>query len=213
MSVNVTGQYGWESAEAPHSCAYINPAIRRLVRESGARDVLDAGCGNGPLCAELAEDGVHIVGIDGDREGIEIARAHYPHIRFEVATFEESSLDLGATPDGRFDCVVSTEVVEHLYAPHEFARFCFEALRPGGTLVVSTPYHGYLKNLALSVTNMWDHHHTPLWHGGHIKFWSAKTLGALLRDAGFEIAGFEGVGRLPYLWKSMILIARKPAQP
>lgn len=30
-------------------------------------------------------------------------------------------------------------------------------------------------------------------------------------DAGFELTGFEGVGRVPYLWKSMVLIARKPA--
>jgi 2-polyprenyl-3-methyl-5-hydroxy-6-metoxy-1,4-benzoquinol methylase len=206
----ITEDYGWQSADPLESAGYINPAIRGLVRSLGARYVLDAGCGNGVLCADLANDNLHVVGVDGDQRGIELARERFPDVRFHVMRFEDSPLRLSTAPDGLFDCVVSTEVVEHLYAPHELARFCFEALRPGGTLLISTPYHGYLKNLALSAVNAWDHHHTPLWHGGHIKFWSPRTLGRLLGDAGFELAGFRGVGRLPFLWKSMILIAHKP---
>jgi 2-polyprenyl-3-methyl-5-hydroxy-6-metoxy-1,4-benzoquinol methylase len=205
-----TADYGWTPV-APGSSSYINPAIVKLVRAAGARDVLDAGCGNGELAADLAQIGCNVLGIDGDPGGIEHARAKFPNIHFEVGMFGDPPSGFQATPDGRFDYVVSTEVVEHLYAPHELARFCFEALRPGGELAISTPYHGYLKNLALSVANAWDKHHTVHWHGGHIKFWSAATLGKLLTDAGFELTGFVGVGRMPYLWKSMILTARKPS--
>ena len=207
-----TEDYGWQ-AEAPESSNIINPAIRKLVAagDPRPRDVLDVGCGNGALAKELHDDGFHVVGVDGDAGGIELARRHFSGPRYEVATFESDPAGIAATPDGRFDYVVSTEVVEHLYSPQELARFCFEALRPGGRLAMSTPYHGYLKNLALSLTDKWDHHHTVNWHGGHIKFWSAKTLTKLLTDAGFEMTGFVGVGRMPYLWKSMILTARKPA--
>lgn len=74
--------------------------------------------------------------------------------------------------------------------------------------MISTPYHGYLKNLALSVFNKWDKHHTPLWHGGHVKFWSRKTLTQLLEANGFKVTEFHGAGRLPWLWKSMILVAK-----
>lgn len=76
-------------------------------------------------------------------------------------------------------------------------------------MVITTPYHGYLKNLALSLLDKWDVHHTPLWHGGHIKFWSRATLTELLDRHGFDVVGFSGVGRVPYLWKSMVLVARK----
>lgn len=76
-------------------------------------------------------------------------------------------------------------------------------------MILTTPYHGYLKNLILSIFNKWDFHLNPLWHGGHIKFWSRGTLAQLLREAGFEVVGFHGVGRLPYIWKSMILISKK----
>jgi hypothetical protein len=86
--------------------------------------------------------------------------------------------------------------------------FARKLLPVGGYLVISTPYHGYLKNIALSIFNKWDKHHTVLWHGGHIKFWSRKTLTQLLQDNGFEVVGFVGAGRFPYLWKSMILVAR-----
>ena len=89
------------------------------------------------------------------------------------------------------------------------ASLCAWVLKPGGYLLVTTPYHGYLKNLALSVFGKWDKHHTALWHGGHIKFWSQATLTQLLSENGFRVDNFFGVGRLPYLWKSMVLVARK----
>ena len=65
------------------------------------------------------------------------------------ASFSDDAATLAGAP---FDAVVSTEVVEHLYAPHELIRFSWEALKPGGHLILTTPYDGYLKNLALAVT-------------------------------------------------------------
>lgn len=72
-------------------------------------------------------------------------------------------------------------------------------------MIISTPYHGYLKNLALAATGKLDNHFTVLWDGGHIKFWSVKTLSKLLEEYGFEVVEFKGSGRIPYLWKSMLL--------
>ena len=109
-----------------------------------------------------------------------------------------------------FDLVVSTEVIEHLYHPAALPQFAFKALRPGGYLILSTPYHGYLKNLAISLFNKWDSHFTAGWDGGHIKFWSKKTLTRLLISEGFSPCEFTGIGRAPFLWKSMILVVQKP---
>jgi 2-polyprenyl-6-hydroxyphenyl methylase/3-demethylubiquinone-9 3-methyltransferase len=75
--------------------------------------------------------------------------------------------------------------------------------------VLSTPYHGYLKNLALAVSGKMDAHFTALWDHGHIKFWSRATLATLLREAGFSRVEFLRVGRIPPLAKSMIAVARK----
>lgn len=169
-----------------------------------AKTILDAGCGNGELCGLLAKSGFDVMGVDADRKGIEIASKRFPSTRFEISLFTDMP------PRTGFDLVVSTEVVEHLYSPHELIHFAFKALKPGGVFAITTPYHGYLKNLMLSLTDHWDKHHTANWHGGHIKFWSRKTLTTLLENGGFTIIDFVGVGRIPYLWKSMILISQKP---
>jgi len=194
--------YGW-TEETPESTGDINPAILGLAKGTGARAVLDAGCGNGVLADLLHCNGFEVKGFDADRGGVEIAARKYPGVSFSVGTFADE-------PGEPVDLVVSTEVVEHLYSPHELGSFCFKALKPGGTLLISTPYHGYFKNLALALLNKWDHHHTANWHGGHIKFWSRKTLTQMLEGAGFTVTRFVGVGRVPFLWKSMILVARKP---
>lgn len=203
--------FGWANDRAPPWLGFIGEAVRRLVRASAPADILDAGCGNGALCALLAQDGYSVSGIDADKHGIDLVRRAHPGIRFEVGSFARPDQVSEMSHDGRFGCVVSTEVIEHLYAPHELANFAFAVLRPGGTFIVSTPYLGYWKNLAFALLNRWDGAHTALWHGGHIKFWSRRTLTTLLENAGFEVVGFQGVGRVPYLWRFMILVARKPA--
>jgi 2-polyprenyl-6-hydroxyphenyl methylase/3-demethylubiquinone-9 3-methyltransferase len=106
--------------------------------------------------------------------------------------------------------VLSLEVVEHIYAPRHYARTIFDLLSGGGLAILSTPYHGYWKNLALALSGRMDEHFTALWDHGHIKFWSVRTLGELLREAGFIDVRFERVGRVPALAKAMIAVATKP---
>jgi 2-polyprenyl-3-methyl-5-hydroxy-6-metoxy-1,4-benzoquinol methylase len=205
-----TQVYGWAAAD-PYNAGYLNPAIANIARRLRPRRVLDAGCGNGALAQALAAEGWAVTGVDGDAEAIEFARQRTASVRFAICDFALSPGEQGLMDDGPYDLVVSTEVVEHLYNPQELVRFAFEALRPGGTFAVSTPYHGYLKNLALALAGKWDGHFGALWHGGHIKFWSRATLTRLLEQGGFRVVGFQGAGRLPWLWKSMILIAERPA--
>lgn len=170
--------------------------------------VLDVGCGNGFTCGEFIKCGCQVVGIDLSRKGIEIARKAHPQGRFEVLRADEKLLDnLGEAP---FDIVLSTEVVEHLYSPREYAQGCFQALRPGGRFICTTLYHGYLKNLVLSLAGTWDSHANPLWDGGHIKLWSRKTLTSLLTETGFTNLRFHGAGRPRYLWVTMVMSGDRP---
>ena len=169
--------------------------------------LFDLGCGNGSVGAALHEDGWSVTGVDPSVEGIATARAAYPFLEVE----EGSAYDDLAARFGRFTVVVSLEVVEHVYAPRHYARTLFNLLEPGGTAIISTPYHGYWKNLALAVTGNMDRHFTALWDHGHIKFWSIDTLGALLGETGFDDRRFLRVGRVPQLAKSMIAIASRPA--
>ena len=191
------------------SSPYLLGPVMELAGElAPSSRVLDVGCGNGYWAGLFQRRGCTVVGIDPSPTGIEIARATYPGGRFERVGIASDTLTLlGEDP---FDLVVSTEVVEHLYDPPTFAAGCFAALRPGGRLVVSTPFHGRLKDVALAVAGKFDVHHDALRVGGHIKFFSRATLERLLLEAGFCNPRFAGAGRLPHLWKSMVVAADRP---
>ncbi len=202
-------EWGYRNAKEGHTAAYLVPRLFELAGTltPGTR-VLDVGCGNGAISAYFLKRDCKVIGIDLSKDGIEWARKAHPQGRYEVLAADQHLLEnLNEAP---FDIVMSTEVVEHLTAPRDYARGCLLATRPGGRFICTTPYHGYLKNLAISLTNKWDDHITPFWDGGHIKFWSRKTLGRLLTEAGFTNLQFRGAGRLPYLWMSMVMSGDRP---
>lgn len=163
--------------------------------------VLDLGCGNGSLTHVIAQHGCEVIGVDTSAPGIAIARQSFPECEFIQA-------DIYELPDpemvASFDVVLAIEVIEHLLYPKEIARAARKCLKPGGRLIISTPYHGYLKNLLLAISGRLDKHFTVLWDNGHIKFFSVATLTTLLEKEGYTDIKFRFAGRLPYLWKSML---------
>ena len=204
-------EFGWEDAEHTHAHQYILPKLLELVSSiSGGKpmEILDIGCGNGSVSAQLAEFGHIITGIDASPDGIEIARSSYPNVQFKVASVYSDD-DLNRVTDEQVDCVISLEVVEHLFYPAKLFQQSHKVIKEGGHLIISTPYHGYMKNLVISLVNGWDRHFTVDHDGGHIKFFSQNTLARMAGDVGFNKIRFFGVGRLPWLWKSMIMIAEK----
>lgn len=202
-------EYEWKTAAPSHSAAYLLPILlRRLQGTSKGSLLIDAGCGNGSTLRWLEPYGYRLYGLEISESGLERARSAQPHVAFEQT---DLTTDLSASPLwGRADVVVSLEVVEHVFLPRAYAKNLYGLLRPGGRAIVSTPYHGYFKNLALAATGKLDGHFTALWDYGHIKFWSRKTLESLFREAGFTVVGFDGAGRLPYFWKSMVMTLERP---
>ena len=206
--------YRYDNADLGHAHDYLLPSVLRVLdrldnAKSGAandRRLFELGCGNGSVARVLMARGWDVTGVDPSEEGIAQARGADPALKLATG----SAYDDLTGQYGRFPVVLSLEVVEHIYAPRHYARTLFDLLEPGGTAILSTPYHGYWKNLALALSGRLDAHFTALWDHGHIKFWSIRTLGELLREAGFMDVQFERVGRVPALAKAMIAVARKP---
>jgi 2-polyprenyl-3-methyl-5-hydroxy-6-metoxy-1,4-benzoquinol methylase len=177
-----------------------------LVRaQPGVRTICDLGCGNGYLAHRLGEAGYDVTGFDASAPYIETARRLYAseHVRFERALFNEMP------SRQQFDLVISSDVIEHLYRPAELLQTASSLLKPGGVFIIGTPYHGYLKNLAIAVLGKWDAHHGVHWDGGHIKFFSVASLRAMLEANGFSDAAFTFYGRAPGFWKNMIATTRR----
>jgi len=172
----------------------------------GVETICDLGCGNGYITTRLASLGYAITGVDLSQSGLEIARTSNGNARYVKASIDGR---LGSQLGNAFDLVLSSDVIEHLYRPSDLLEAAHSLLKPDGRLIVTTPYHGYVKNLVLAISGKMDAHFSALHDGGHIKFFSTKTLSQLMESCGFTGLHFTFYGRAPWLWKNMICSARK----
>jgi 2-polyprenyl-3-methyl-5-hydroxy-6-metoxy-1,4-benzoquinol methylase len=207
----ISYEYRSPASEVSHSYLY-GPVAEFLEDVPANALVVDLGCGNGSFLSLFRNRGWYLYGSDYSSTGIEIARASYTNIKFSLANAESMPEEL-ASRAGQFDVVLNTEVIEHVYNPRGLLKTCHSLLKPSGTLVLTTPYHGYFKNLLLAATGKLDSHFTVLWDHGHIKFWSHKTMREVLTETGFTNIKFSGAGRIPWLWKSMVVRAQKHQNP
>jgi len=129
-----------------------------------------------------------VIGVEESVSGIELARKNYHNCTFiQGSIYNFPYEEVGNS----FDLVVSAEVIEHLFSPRELPRVAKKVLKPNGGLIITTPYHGYLKNLALALSGRMDKHFTALWDGGHIKFFSVNSLQRLLTEEGYKNIQFK----------------------
>lgn len=193
-------EYSYNSSEPAHSHAYLYDSVVAILKELRPDRVFEVGCGNGSLANRLSAF-VSISGVDSSHSAIEVARTSFPNLDLRVASaYDDLSFEYG-----KFDVVICLEVIEHLFDPRSAVRRMRDLLKPEGTLIISTPYHGYLKNLVIALLGKFDAHFTALWDGGHVKFWSRTTLRSLMEEAGFRETKFLRVGRVPVIAKSMIV--------
>ena len=174
-----------------------------MLPDLSVKRILDAGCGNGWFAANLAKAGYRVVAIDVSTKAVDIARQTYPQIEFHC-----SPLDQNGWPfeDASFDAIVSTEVIEHIYDVERMFSEMARVLCPGGYVMLTTPYHGLLKNLAISILDFEGHFDV---RAGHIRFFTNKSLTELLRDYGFEPFLWRYIGRIRPLAKSVFVVAQR----
>ena len=192
-------------AEAPGPLADPFADVRlRLLQEELARidaqRILDAGCGTGALVGRLVREGYEARGIDVAESAL--ARAK-PGLALERHSVER--LPWPVEPESQ-DVVVSFEVIEHLLHPRRLLEGARAALRTGGHVALSTPYHGLVKNLALALTGFERHFHVE---GEHVRFFTDRALTALLAETGFTVERLRHYGRVAPLWAGTFVWARK----
>lgn len=104
-------------------------------------NILDVGCGAGILSEAIARVGGHVTGLDVSNNLITQAREHAklsftgPYPSYTVSTVE----DHADQNQNFYDAVVASEVVEHVSNKETFVKSCISALKPGGSLIMTTP--------------------------------------------------------------------------
>lgn len=131
--------------------------------------ILNVGCGSGELSLQLAAHGHEVVGIDLEPAHIDLARRNAAAQGATLCEFIVSAVEDYRSPTP-FDCVVSTDVLEHIEDDREaFARM-MEMVRPGGTVMIAVPAGPWL----------FGYHDEQL---GHFRRYSKKSLRELVEPA------------------------------
>jgi SAM-dependent methyltransferase len=180
----------------------INPAVVAAVPK-GVRSVLDVGCGGGSLGAALkARDGCSVVGVTFDPAEAAVAA----HRLDRVVTADLN--DYRIEDLGRFDCVVFSHVLEHLYRPDLVLSRSKGCLGPGGSAVVALPNVAFWKQRLEFLRGRFRYSDGGLMDRTHYRFFDWHTAQELVREAGFVLEEAAADGGFPL--SRFLPFARRP---
>lgn len=102
--------------------------------------ILDVGCGAGILSEALGMYGAEVVGIDPSELLISTAIDHLATNQYDlnVKYLDELIEDHIVENSGKYDAIVASEVVEHIVDKKSFLKSCVAALKPGGSIFITT---------------------------------------------------------------------------
>jgi SAM-dependent methyltransferase len=167
--------------------------------------VLDLGCGGGRHAFEAARLGAHVVAADLDvGELSEVSSVLAAMIEAGEVAENTTCAPIGADalrlpfPDATFDCIIASEVMEHIGDDRQAARELARVLRPGGTLAVTVP--SWLPEKVCWALS--DEYHAPFVRGGHVRIYRQAGLNDVLRTAGLRPSRSHRTHALhsPYWW-------------
>ena len=178
------GSCGYADTSYTAQEAALRATFQRLLHNLARRglaggDLLEVGCGYGYLLDEAGPFFDNRVGTEFSPQGAEIARA--TGVEVFVGGIEQ------IPPEHKFDCVVATQVIEHVYEPLPFLRQLARHTKPGGHIVVATPDIGGVLRRAMG--RRWPSFKAP----EHVLYFDFRTLSALMHRA-----GLGDIRRLPY---------------
>lgn len=155
----------WRYMPAPRLRANV---IGRVLREENPASIVDLGCGDGTLLAEIHEalPSARLAGVDLSAAQIDDNRKRMPDVAWFAANLETDALAFGR----RFDALTCSEVIEHLADPAKFLRGARDLANPNALLVITTQ-SGHVRETEKRV--------------GHHRHFTAADMSQLLRDNGW----------------------------
>lgn len=172
-----------------------------------ARDdrVLDMGAGAGRHAFEALRRGATIVAFDYSLEELQQCMGTYyaMHANDEIPESGVGTAVRGNAlalpfPDGSFERIIASEVLEHIDDDAQAIAELYRVLAPGGTIAVTVP--SWLPEQIC--WKLSDEYYAPKAVGGHVRIYKASQLSERLSEAGFELAGTHRAHALhsPYWW-------------
>ena len=149
--------------------------------------VLDLGCSDGALAAEMGRFGHHVTGVDV---------AKFDGVGSRVEHFVEADLNRGLPDDvgDGFDIVVAADVIEHLVRPDELLKSLPPKMSPTGVLLVSVPNFGHWYPRTRVAVGRFDYDRRGILDAGHLRFFTKRSLVRMANRAGFDVRRSVPIG-------------------
>ena len=180
------------------------PKLRNYIPRNGETVCLDFGCGNGELIKEMMRlnPKAKYVGLDVSETALTMASEDVPEAEFHKI------VDGGRfpMPDESVDFIFTSEVIEHVYDTENAFSEMSRILRPNGQVLLTTPYHGFIKNFLIALF-AFDAHFDPT--GPHVRFFSKKTLFSCLKKVRIKPKKYGYFGRIYPIPNCIFVLAEK----
>ena len=164
-----------------------------------AESILDVGCGNGWVAKTLLPKGKLVLSLDISRVNPSKAVELYPSEKHLGIVADSFQLPFD---DYSFDCVIASEIIEHVIDPAKFVKELFRIVKKGGSLVVTTPYKEKLVYYLCIHCNK----KTPA--NAHIHSFNEKKLESLYTESDLESIKFKTFGNKVLLYLRTYVILR-----
>ena len=146
-----------------------------------ARVVVDVGCGTGALCAgyRRLNPRARLLGIEKDAEAAAIAARRMDEVA--VVDVEQNPLPF---PDRPIDCIIYSDVLEHLRDPWAVMRRHIEALSADGTLLICVPNVEHWSFAERLLRGNWDYEPSGLLDETHLRWFGLESMRKWLTSFG-----------------------------
>ena len=104
--------------------------------------IIDVGCGSAWVAKHFLKLGKKVISLDISKINPQKALDKYPSSNHFGIVADSYKLPFD---DNSFDLIIASEIIEHVINPNDFVNELFRALRPGGKLILSTPYKEKLR--------------------------------------------------------------------
>jgi len=165
----------------PHSS---HSVILRWLGEGRGRRLLDVGAADGMLSRQLTQRGWRVTAIEGDPA---LAQAGARHCERMIPVNLDREIPVG---EGPFDVIVYGDVLEHLVDPLRVLVELDRCLVPGGFVIISVPNIAHLWIRLLLLVGRFDYLDRGILDHSHLRFFTERSLRAMLADAGLTIGRF-----------------------
>lgn len=163
--------------------------------------LLDIGCGNGLLLYQFRNRYKNLVGYEYSTERLNQARRNLSDCNFTGLAGSAESMD--GIPGESIDRIISADTIEHIPDIYAAASEMYRVLKPGGSLVINTPNIAFIKKRLLLLAGRFPSTSQQneglgsdvLFDGGHLHYFTFRSLSLLLERAGFTVKARMGYGR------------------